>query len=123
MTTENGVVFALGDAQFYGGLPTLDPDATPISAIIGNGSRRRGILAPRSRRLGTTTFTSPTAEGGFPGSAAIVSSAAFPDAIPIRTTGSSCNPYGPCKEWCALFATWAWRAGRGSRHPLVRLRR
>ena len=20
-----------------------------------------------------------------------------------------CNPYGPCEEWCALFATWVWR--------------
>jgi hypothetical protein len=19
-----------------------------------------------------------------------------------------CNPYGPCEEWCALFATWVW---------------
>jgi hypothetical protein len=26
--------------------------------------------------------------------------------------GSYCNPYGPCEEWCALFATWVWqRAG------------
>jgi CHAP domain len=23
--------------------------------------------------------------------------------------GVNCNPYGPCEEWCALFATWAWR--------------
>ena len=22
--------------------------------------------------------------------------------------GLYCNPYGPCEEWCALFATWAW---------------
>ena len=21
---------------------------------------------------------------------------------------SFCNPYGPCEEWCALFATWVW---------------
>ena len=26
--------------------------------------------------------------------------------------GRYCNPYGPCEEWCALFATWVWeRAG------------
>ena len=22
--------------------------------------------------------------------------------------GAWCNPYGPCEQWCALFATWAW---------------
>jgi hypothetical protein len=28
--------------------------------------------------------------------------------------GDFCNPYGPCEEWCALFATWVWqRAGVG----------
>ncbi|MEA2371581.1 MAG: hypothetical protein QOH12_1975 [Solirubrobacteraceae bacterium] len=26
----------------------------------------------------------------------------------------SCQPYGPCEEWCSLFATWVWRhAGVG----------
>ena len=24
------------------------------------------------------------------------------------TQGPYCNPYGPCEQWCALFATWAW---------------
>ncbi|GHO57217.1 CHAP domain-containing protein [Ktedonobacter robiniae] len=23
--------------------------------------------------------------------------------------GNNCNHYGPCEEWCALFATWTWR--------------
>ena len=27
---------------------------------------------------------------------------------PRRREGPYCNPYGPCEEWCALFATWAW---------------
>ena len=26
---------------------------------------------------------------------------------PVR--GQFCNPYGPCEEWCALFATWVWQ--------------
>ena len=25
--------------------------------------------------------------------------------------GNYCNPYGPCEDWCALFATWAWEGG------------
>jgi cell wall-associated NlpC family hydrolase len=27
---------------------------------------------------------------------------------PSKDGGNYCNPYGPCEEWCALFATWAW---------------
>ena len=23
--------------------------------------------------------------------------------------GYFCNPYGPCEEWCSLFATWVWQ--------------
>ena len=32
-----------------------------------------------------------------------------PRSSPTPTSqGPYCNPYGPCEEWCALFATWAW---------------
>ena len=27
---------------------------------------------------------------------------------PDPDPGMFCNPYGPCEEWCALFATWVW---------------
>ena len=27
---------------------------------------------------------------------------------PDTARGKYCNPYGPCEDWCALFATWAW---------------
>jgi hypothetical protein len=105
MTTANGVVLALGDAQAFGGL-TLDPDATPVSAIIGNGSGTGyWLLDPEAWSY---TFTTATPEGTFPGSAAIVAAAASQIA-PVPDTGFFCNPYGPCEEWCALFATWAWR--------------
>jgi peptidoglycan DL-endopeptidase CwlO len=23
--------------------------------------------------------------------------------------GNNCQKYGPCEEWCSLFATWVWR--------------
>jgi len=23
--------------------------------------------------------------------------------------GNNCTKYGPCEEWCSLFATWVWR--------------
>jgi hypothetical protein len=37
---------------------------------------------------------------------ALAASQIGPDLDAAR--GAYCNPYGPCEEWCALFATWAW---------------
>jgi len=105
MATSDGVVLALGDAKAQGGLQ-LDPDATPISAIIGNGAGTGyWLLDPDAW---TYSFTIPTPEGSFPGSPAIVSAVAG-QVEPDPDTGYYCNPYGPCEEWCALFATWAWQ--------------
>jgi hypothetical protein len=105
VSTADGVVLALGDAQTYGGL-TLNPDATPVSDIIGNGAGTGyWLLDPEAW---TYSFNSATAEGAFPGSAAIVAAVAS-QIEPDPDTGYFCNPYGPCEEWCALFATWAWR--------------
>jgi len=107
MSTANGVVLPFGDARSFGGL-MLNPDATPVSAIIGNGSGTGyWLLDPEAWSY---SFALPSAEGRFPGSAAIVAAAASQIA-PDPDTGYFCNPYGPCEEWCALFATWAWRAG------------
>jgi len=36
-------------------------------------------------------------------------------------SGSNCNPYGPCEQWCSLFVAWVWeKAGvplRGGTAP------
>jgi hypothetical protein len=107
VSTANGVVLALGDAQTYGGL-TLNPDATPVSDIIGNGAGTGyWLLDPEAWAY---TFKSATAEPAFPGSSAIVAAAAS-QIEPDPDTGFFCNPYGPCEQWCALFATWAWQQG------------
>jgi len=105
VATADGVVLALGDAQAYGGL-TLNPDATPVSDIIGNGAGTGyWLLDPEGW---TYSFTSATGEGELPDSSAIVAAVAS-QIEPDPDTGFFCNPYGPCEEWCALFATWAWR--------------
>jgi hypothetical protein len=107
MATSDGVVLAFGDAKSYGGL-TLNPDATPVAAIIGNNAGTGyWLLDPEAW---TYSFTTPTVEGSFPGSADIVAAVASQIA-PDPDTGYYCNPYGPCEEWCALFATWAWEQG------------
>jgi hypothetical protein len=105
IVTANGVVLGLGDVKVFGGL-TLNPDATPVSAIIGNhAGTGYWLLDPDAW---TYSFTTPTPEGTFPGSSAIVAAAAS-QVAPDPDTGFFCNPYGPCEQWWALFATWAWR--------------
>ena len=105
MATENGVVLPFGDAQSFGGL-TLDPTATQISAIIGNNhGSGYWLLDPQAW---TYSFSTATPEPEFPQSAAIAASVASQIQPDPDTQGAYCNPYGPCEEWCALFATWAW---------------
>ncbi len=105
VATADGVVLALGDAQAFGGL-TLNPDATPVSDIIGNGAGTGyWLIDPEAW---TYRFTSATAEKTLPHSSAIVATVAS-QIEPDPDTGYFCNPYGPCEEWCALFATWAWQ--------------
>jgi hypothetical protein len=79
-----------------------------VSAIIGD-NRGDGywLLDPEAW---TYSFTSPSPEKTFPGSSAIVAAVAS-QVQPDPDTGSFCNPYGPCEQWCALFATWAWAQG------------
>jgi hypothetical protein len=106
LATANGVVLPYGDAQAFGGL-SLDPTATQISAIIGNNQGTGyWLLDPQAWQY---SFTTPTPEPEFPGSATIAAAVASqiePD--PNVAEGAWCNPYGPCEQWCALFATWAW---------------
>ena len=63
IVTTDGVVLGLGDAQVFGSL-TLNPDATPVSAIIGNGSGTGyWLLDPDAWSY---SFSTPTPEGTLP---------------------------------------------------------
>jgi hypothetical protein len=106
LATANGVVLPYGDAQALGGL-SLDPTATQISAIIGNNhGTGYWLLDPQAWSY---SFATATPEPMFPQSQAIADSVASQIAPDPDTQGPYCNPYGPCEEWCALFATWAWQ--------------
>ena len=105
LATENGVVLPYGDAQAFGGL-SLNPTATQISAIIGNNQGTGyWLLDPQAWQY---SFSTATSEPMFPGSATIANAAASQIAPDPDVQGLYCNPYGPCEQWCALFATWAW---------------
>ncbi len=52
-------------------------------------------------------FANPPSPSPSPTASAIVSVAdSQVNSDPVE--GQFCNPYGPCEEWCALFATWVW---------------
>jgi CHAP domain len=103
----NGEVDAFGDAPYLGGNNKSLP-RPPISGIVAD-----------------------PAGGGY----WLLDSAAFPVSLdhpdaasrnivdiaasqlgPSKDGGNYCNPYGPCEEWCALFATWVWESA-GIRIP------
>jgi hypothetical protein len=105
LATENGVVLPYGDAQAFGGL-SLDPTATQISAIIGNNQGTGyWLLDPQAWQY---SFSTATPEPMAPGGATIAAAVASQIEPDPDVQGLYCNPYGPCEEWCALFATWAW---------------
>jgi hypothetical protein len=105
LATENGVVLPYGDAQAFGGL-SLNPTATQISAIIGNNQGTGyWLLDPQAWQY---SFSTATPEPMFPGSTTIANAAASQIEPDPDVQGLFCNPYGPCEQWCALFATWAW---------------
>ena len=96
-----------GDAQAFGGL-SLDPTATQISAIIGNNQGTGyWLLDPQAWQY---SFSTATPEPMAPGGATIAAAVASQIEPDPDVQGLYCNPYGPCEQWCALFATWAWEA-------------
>ena len=104
---SDGGVFTFGDADFHGSLGT-SPTATPVAAIVPSaGGAGYWLVEPDGWDY---TFANPPPNGTFPGSNAIVA-AAGSQVRPDPSTANFCNPYGPCEEWCALFATWAVQSG------------
>jgi hypothetical protein len=104
LIAATGGVLTIGDDTFYGPSPNLPP-FTPTSAILATpDGRGYWLLQPDSI---TTSFDRPvptTAAG-----AGAVRLAASQIAPPAPGAGPFCNPYGPCEEWCSLFATWVWQ--------------
>lgn len=106
----NGEVDAFGDAHNLGGNNKVVPQP-PISRIVadpaGGGYWLLDSEAFPVSLDHPATASSGLGTGGTTEGRNIVTVAAS-QLGPSRDGGNYCNPYGPCEEWCALFATWVW---------------
>jgi hypothetical protein len=103
MATEDGSVFSFGDAGFHGSDASAVP-TPPIAAMAATPDGGGYWLLDQA--TATVGLGSAAAFPGGVGGAVVRAAAGQVGGNP--TPGYFCNPYGPCEEWCALFATWAW---------------
>ena len=99
-------VLTFGDAVSYGPSPNVPP--FPPTAAIAATPDGKGywLLQPDSI---PTSFRVPDPPANFPeGPSAVEIAASQIGPDPDTGQGAYCNPYGPCEQWCALFATWVW---------------
>jgi hypothetical protein len=102
LVCNDGEVDAFGDAPHLGGSSRARP-RPPISGIVADPSGAGyWLLDAASFRIDTPRPPSR------PGSGPRIVGIAASQLGPSPDAGRFCNPYGPCEEWCALFATWVW---------------
>jgi hypothetical protein len=113
LVCDNGEVDAFGDAHAFGGNNLAVP-RPPISAIVADPA------GPGYWLLDSEAFpVSLDHPGG--GAHGDIVKIALSQLGPSGGGENYCNPYGPCEEWCALFATWVWESAGIAipRYPFV----
>jgi CHAP domain len=101
-----GQVYPFGVRNF-GSLSGRVP-AIPVTAIAGTpDGLGYWLLAPQDFAY---TFSDSPVSGSGPGKAVVSAATSQVGGDPDLSQGPFCNPYGPCEQWCALFATWAFAA-------------
>ncbi len=109
LVATDGGIFGFGSVDYYGSLGNgyggNPADVPPVASIaLTPDGQGYWLLEPDGWSY---SFSSLGSRPSGPVAASIVSIANSQVASdPDR--GSFCNPYGPCEEWCALFATWVW---------------
>ncbi|MGA8725167.1 MAG: CHAP domain-containing protein, partial [Acidimicrobiales bacterium] len=104
MVATDGGIFGFGSIPYYGSLGAGyggdSGDVPPVAGIaLTPGGRGYWLLEPDGWSYGFS------ASPGLTGSIVSVANSQVAS-DPVR--GYFCNPYGPCEEWCSLFATWVW---------------
>jgi hypothetical protein len=106
----DGGIFGFGNAPYYGslggGYGGNPSDVPPVTGITYSpDGQGYWLLEPDGWSYG---FTNPPNPAPSPTTSAILS-VANSQVRSDPNSGYFCNPYGPCEEWCALFATWVWQ--------------
>jgi hypothetical protein len=115
-TTPHGKGYWLvgwdGSIYTFGNAPPLGSTAStkPLSPVTGITATPDGqgywLLEPAD----WSYYFAPQSPSSLPVSASIAAIAASQvEGDPDLGQGAYCNPYGPCEQWCSLFATWVWR--------------
>ena len=105
LAAATSAVLPYGDAVSYGPSPNNPPFPSTAAIVATPSGKGYWLLQPDSI---PTSFSTPVSGSGGQTAVAIAASQIGPD--PDASQGSFCNPYGPCEEWCALFATWVWNS-------------
>jgi hypothetical protein len=103
--------------NYYGACAdSAAPYANEVMArAVQYGFTGRGAPAPTSAQL-----AEPVSAGQGQCSASVLApeAASAPEIVKVaesqvgqgeRPPGSECTIYGPCEEWCSLFAAWVWQ--------------
>jgi len=107
LLAATGGILTFGDAPSEGPAPN-NPPFSPAESMAATPDGR-GYWEMRQDEASTNLSDPSPASAAFPAGADVVADAAGqvgPDAD--ASQGSYCNPYGPCEEWCSLFAAWVW---------------
>ncbi|MGB7050642.1 MAG: CHAP domain-containing protein [Acidimicrobiales bacterium] len=107
LVSTDGGIFGFGKFNYYGsiggGYGGNPADVPPIAGIaLTPDQDGYWLLEPDGWNY---NFSNPPPP---PGPAGAIISVADSQVRSDPDPGSFCNPYGPCEEWCALFATWVW---------------
>jgi hypothetical protein len=113
LVETDGTILSFGANNYYGSLEGgyggNPGDVPPVAAIaLTPDDQGYWLLEPDGWNYSFTNPPDPTPSA----TASAIVSVADSQVNSDPERGNFCNPYGPCEEWCALFATWVWgRAG------------
>jgi hypothetical protein len=105
LVAATAAVLVFGDAVSCGPSPNTPPFAPTAAIAPTPDGKGYWLLQPDSIE---TSFTDPDPPTSAAGQQAVQIAASQIGPDPDSGEGAYCNPYGPCEQWCALFATWVW---------------
>jgi cell wall-associated NlpC family hydrolase len=98
----DGGIYPFGNAVSYGSNDAVVP-TPPVTHIVSTpDGQGYWLLDPDAF---STSFAHPAPNSALGATVVAIASGEI-GADPLA--GVYCNPYGPCEQWCALFATWVW---------------